>query len=426
MNLLEAIESRTLFAAAGLDTTFGHRGTLGLGAVPDGTTETFNGNTYVDAVENRRHYIYKVNESGKVDTTWGNNGRVTFGIDVQAMAYDVKTRRFYAVGVDDGTLKVKRFLANGRDDTEFGTNAIFSYTPYVQPRVSADLYYTNTVSAAGIKVLPKGQSMLVLNFESRTMDFRGFYNESSGKNELALMRLSASGQRDAGFGSRGVTYVFSGNYMVYESDLYFGSHSIKPTLGELVLRDNGTYRVVASLTNNASESASPLYEVKRRLYGLTVTSQLVSRQGALDPTAAASWEILDRGTEVKTYGVFADADSGALAVARNVTNNVQHEPAYYRLASGTLAEAAAVPVADPGALIDVVKTDRGEYLALTSAGTRRYVTKLTTTFIAPVRNGGRSLVTVNDVNSDTTFIGDYGGRVLVIDKASIRRFLFAV
>jgi len=437
MNGLESLEARWLMAAdlsTGLDAHFGRSGVLNFAAA---TKATLTGRVasgsdgyFFAATTGKRYYVYKVTNGGKIDTAWGSGGRLTFGrIPIDQIAVDQKTGKLYIAGVDFRSMVVERFNANGTEDATFGSGSVFNFTP-TQP-ANGDSGILGDISA----VTPLAHQQVLVTFNRRTYvetDTSGIYSHLVGSDELVVMRLRTGGTRDPNFGKNGFATVFGGAYTYGLGEFASTEITQTPLLGGIQLHDDGSIRVVGSQQYTQTGESN--------CAGLITTSynrfQVVSRTLDINGKGGSTWTEQYVGDEpgdtrdIKPFyvGPVGDDDFSANIMTGGdpvAMTGLAEFTRFYAVGGDNPPSNTVLPIGDPGALTDFIRTARGDYFAFTSSrkGTARQVTKFTDALTVNRRWGRNGVTFLDDVALDAKFFGDTAGRLLVIDDGStIRRF----
>jgi uncharacterized delta-60 repeat protein len=211
--MVETLERRTLFSAAVLHEEVNDFGAIDLA---DAVASDRNGRTYVlghtlDDPAGNRLFIARYTEEGRLDTFFGDNGRIfgTFANFPRATSIAVdKSGRVIVAGqtvVNTGGTTVPEFLVarfdiNGRADTAFGSFDTFALG--------------DGVEAFPVGVGESGANSVVLDSSNRIV-LGGFGTENqpdaSPEHRFAVVRLDQFGAFDDHFGTGDdgiVTYDF--------------------------------------------------------------------------------------------------------------------------------------------------------------------------------------------------------------------------
>jgi len=159
-----------------------------------------SGNTYLvgyitDTSNHRRAIVAKYNSNGQIDTTYGNNGSFitgSVGYDVEGTSIALDSNGKIVVGAvlkhtsAHWTIRVARLNLIGTPDTTFGTNGMVEFGGS-----SHNVVNDIAIDSVG-NILVAG------------------WTKNSDK-DLALARITPSGNLDTSFGTNGVKILDSGN-----------------------------------------------------------------------------------------------------------------------------------------------------------------------------------------------------------------------
>lgn len=409
-------------AAVGLDAAFGKNGvaTLPSGTFSTGKALSAGGAIFAKAGTGSQSYIMKLDAKGRLDASWGENGRVaTTFFSASQLAYDAKTGSLYAGGVGaSGEVQILRLTAAGQADPSFGSGGIASYAP---PAAGGSISTGLTLH----EVVPLNKGQVLVAFTRRNETTKGFY-ESDATVDLNVMRLRADGIRDVTFGRRGITTVHTGRTHGDGSDLYFYDELDVPIFGDVRPEADGGFRVVFSREYGTRSGNNGLNGTSHDT-ALQVKSRYVSGGGVIDVKQAHSWTLLPpanaESDEHRFIPLLVASDAGTdvtvignLAVGRNVYNTYA-----YALTPGH--RPAATPFGTRGLVVNQVeRSPFGLYYAADKDGT---VARFRADFTLDRRFASRGVGQIG--GTATLFTGgvapdDHGG-VLAVSHTAIERLI---
>ncbi|MFO0846691.1 MAG: delta-60 repeat domain-containing protein [Gemmataceae bacterium] len=220
---VEALEGRWCPAGGQLDTTFGGTGSVSLPYAtmrlhgetvvqPDGKTVTVG----AAGTPTNQAAIVRLNVNGSLDTSFNGTGRVVLPLKVGATSLGpnctcvaLQPDGKILVGIwanksADAYFAAARFNANGSLDTTFGNNAgYWFFNP--QPGTTSYEHVRRLALLPGGGVIAAGDG-----------------KAADGYQGYAVVKLTASGQTDAAFGSGGMTVVHVGTSAFSTATGYLG------------------------------------------------------------------------------------------------------------------------------------------------------------------------------------------------------------
>ena len=450
MTHFEAVESRHLLANTGLDPTFGTNGTVTLPGVTLGdAVVSFPGGYIIEAQGTSGgknvDYLYKLTAAGRVDTAFGDKGRiVTPGFGVDQLAYDKKYGLLYAAGVtkrqtpiilDDAnsggntaTLRVERFDGvTGRMDTAFGDNGIASFK-YGKTN-------TSTIHVIDIgRLQPLARRGLAVAFGHIAIDTSGdFYETTHWAVNVTLLKYNADGTRDAAFGHRGIVNVANGYHDYQDHSLTNDERYDEPEFNDIQARPGGSLRVLTSRRRGKSSTDTDDSAFQSATETFLVQSQVLTPAGAFDVTQDHSWRVAKTSNEnVAGYEagfyrsplVRAVGDDGAIAIGTVDSGyNYANEASVGRVTTMTPARRSTrrLPLLDDNAY--VVPFARGYYVVVQDYALQAArAIKLKSDLRPDVGyNGGVQTVTLLASNAYVLPVADIDGRLLVLQGNQIDR-----
>ena len=316
-----------------LDTSFGNGGfyvshffstpldeqVSGLAVQPDGKIVA------VDANLNGRggFALFRLNADGSLDTTFAHSGVTTVSLDPSTLGYSVAIapdgEAIYVGGEQDARMAAWKFLADGRDDGNYGVDGYGVGLGTAPASGTGDVAYGLVVERGGAVVLAGG---------------RGFTNKPATSNEaFAVERLDASGHLDPTFGTKGL------------STLQVGPHDDEI---ESLLQSAGGKLVAVGYTATAETASS---------YTPQFAAARFTATGAVDTTFAPG------GKFVVKKGDFSLANGGGLLRDGRVI-------AFGYSSSGGVYSAEAVRYTPPPAAMAVFPSvaTAGDTVELSGAG----------------------------------------------------------
>ena len=433
---LETLPARRHFSAT-LDPSFGANGVATLASGTSGVLPVSDG-IFVRYDSGGETTIGKLTSDGKSDFAWGDHGvaRVPFDA-VDAWAYDARLHRLVVGGhYNHGSpsppvseAKVLRLSTDGKPDSTFGEDGVYTYTPSRAASENADP--SAFASVQTLTVLPHGRLLIGLSRGQST--FFG-YNDSDGGpsssstsvSESTLLKLRGNGTRDVAFGRRGVRSVaFDDAVSRYDFGESFGRGQAS-ILREVTPDATGDFVVTLTVKADAR------YENATTDFRFDVVNRRVKADGTLDSAADVAWTLVN-SHDPSGYGHITSFDfslaqptaTGLRVVGRSSRNNALSTPLVFDLEPGERPVNRSVKVPAGGTLEAVVPIRRG-YLIIgqldTATGAGPYVSLLNARLRPDVRWGDGGLIFVPD--GSLTF--DPAGRVIVTENDRISRFLVTI
>jgi uncharacterized delta-60 repeat protein len=366
--LAEALESRRLFAGGGLDATFALTGRLpiGFGNQFDSASSVIRqtdgkfligGLTSSNTTGLSAFAITRVNPDGTLDTTFGNNGRVTtsFGGSTSAQITglaQLTTGQLLAVGlVSTGStsdVALARYNPNGSLDTAFGTNGIAtvntgatnevvngiivdgSNNVYVAGNAGNNLFAARITSAGvldttygtnGVTTSPGPAGSATASLQSVVLDssgrlvasgFRGVANGTNAAlSDFLVARFTTSGALDTTFNSNGY----------YVTD-FAGQNQPDEALG-LAQQTDGKLIVGGFTGNTLPRAGAARFAVLRLNTDGTLDTTFATNGKFTSAPSGARYQSLDAVgvlSDGRIVGVGVDGDPSAPAATPDAIN----------------------------------------------------------------------------------------------------------
>ena len=285
---IESLESRKLMSATGTDGSFGDHGVL---ALPDavGTARVATADAIFIAVDayDLGARLSKYTLKGKLDTTWGDDGTAAVTTRVQTMAFDARTGGLFVAGTvaNSTTLSVQHVDAGGDVDDGFGDDGIAR--PYsVSPVADANVF----VTTERLAVLDDGA--LLIGFSGNVRANADYNVPGRIAGDEKLLRLRADGSIDRAFARRGVLALLSGEGTRTSEEHGSGIDGSRVRLDDLVVEDDGTYRVVLTRSTGAGYIDDDTPDRSAPLAGkVEVKARTITATGANVEAQAHSWTL---------------------------------------------------------------------------------------------------------------------------------------
>ena len=408
---IQSLESRTLFAV-GLDPSFGSGGiaTIPTNSSPE-TTLAVHGATFVETQTSSGRSIYRFDDSGHLDTSWGTNGRASIPIDITKMAYDTKTDALYASGSQYSSdskkqsILIFRIAANGRLDTSYGESGLSIYTP---KRPTTGDYTTTAVAS---KLLPQSGGRLLVAIDE-TLTLRSGIYVFNGTTRAKLLSLNSDGTPLTGFGSNGVTNVFAGT--TTEHDDEFGPGVSKRDtyhIQDIQTQRDGSFRVIASETITDNIGAP-----QRNAFA--VVSRTVTSIGRVDRALDQGFLLLDTGhtgSNQMFTPYYIGAEGAGIGVVGQVANSGQRAKIYhFNPTGGTTTYTFSAPVA-----VNTISGISG--LGYFGSRPDGQVVKLNTNFRVDTSWGDQGVGGLDANGAIDRYTADEDGRVIVTSGSTVAR-----
>jgi uncharacterized delta-60 repeat protein len=244
--------------------------------------------------------LVRFTAGGRLDTTFGTNGRVLFGWSNKgdSWAYDVTLQcdgKIVVAGAYGNNMGVARLLPNGAFDATFGSGG--------RTVISIGRAAGDTVGGAHALALQAfgatqpsgcpGEQRIVL------AGSRPAVNGAGTSSDMAVVRLLAHGALDGTFGSGGMTFIDS-------------ARSVDSGWGVAV--DGANRIVVSGYTNTGSTGATVDFAVAR-----------LTSNGVLDPTFGVGGKVT---TDVDGYFNFSESQLAIDSFGRILVSGISQNSSY--------------------------------------------------------------------------------------------------